>query len=298
MMIHNTVRSTLKWLRTLPGNSLFNGFLAGFLCCAMLYSKLEGNYQNRLFRSLHQSVQAGLVSANSPDSVMVRCMHFSHYLLERRRNLFENTAVDRGLDPDFLHPVTVDLMTADGVCGSYSIVLANLLRTFGYKVRIAQMQVRGVFGGHIVVEADGGRGWVVLDPLYDLCFRRPGGHGLANFRDVQLDWASYSPQTPSGYNPSYRYENVRYTNWQKIPVLMPAAKQLLTLFLGSAAADTFCLRVMVLNVNECLFDVLLAISLLILLVKVFRHIRRRSPTRDAKRSGSTSDWSMPADKRA
>lgn len=296
-MKDSTVRSTRKWLKTVKSNPLFNGFLAGFLCCVMLYSKMEGNYQQQLFRSLHRGVQAGLVPADNPDSVMVKCMHFSHYLLERRRHLFENTELN-GLNPTLFHPVTVDLMTADGACGSYSIVLANLLKTFGYKIRIAQMQVSGVFGGHIVVEANGGQGWVVLDPFYDLCFLQPGGHGLASFRDVQLDWASYSAQAPSGYNPSYRYENVRYTNWQKIPILMPAAKQLLTLVLGRAAADTFCLRVLVLNVNECIFDVLFAISLLILLVKVFRYIRRRSLSRDAKRAGHPTDWSIPADKRA
>lgn len=296
-MIASTVRSTFKWLKTLQSNSLFKGFVAGFICCVMLYSKMEGNYQRQLFRSLHQGVQAGLVPANGPDSVMVKCMHFSHYLLERRGHLFENTEPD-GLNPTLLQPVTVDLMTAKGACGSYSIVLANLLKTFGYKVRIAQMQVRGVFGGHIVVETNAGRGWVVLDPFYDLCFRRPGGHGLASFRDVQLDWTSYSAQAPSGYNPAYRYENVRYTNWHKIPILMPAAKQLLTLVLGREAANTFCLRVLVLNVNECMFDVLFAITLLILLVKTFRHIRRRSLSRDAKRSGGPTGWSVPAGKRA
>jgi len=240
---------------------------------------MEGNYQKQLFSSLHRDVQAGLDPSDSRDSVMVRCMHFCHHLLEPRDRLFDNIELS-GFKPSLFHPVTVDLMTANGACGSYSIVLANLLKTFGFNVRIAQMKAGGVFGRHIIVEANDGRGWVVLDPYYDLYFRGPAGNNLASFRDVQANWAFYSAHTPSGYDPSYRYEDVRYTNWQKIPVLMPAFRQLLIFSRGRAFADTFCLRAWVLNVNECIFYILFTISLLILLAWVFRLIKRRSKAPD------------------
>lgn len=51
---------------------------------------------------------------------------------------------------------------------------------------------------------------------------------MANFEDLKDNWIYYIPQLPKGYNHACHYEDVRYTNWEKLPVIMPAIKELLS----------------------------------------------------------------------
>ena len=50
--------------------------------------------------------------------------------------------------------------------------------------------------------------------------------------DVKNNWSYYKNQLPPGYDMTYRYEDVRYSNWTKIPVILPAIKKILDLTLG------------------------------------------------------------------
>ncbi len=65
---------------------------------------------------------------------------------------------------------------------------------------------------------------MVLDPSYDLVFRKPDGN-FASFSDVNSNWNWYKNQPPKDYNTDYKYEEVRYTNWNKIPLIMPTLKR-------------------------------------------------------------------------
>ena len=63
----------------------------------------------------------------------------------------------------------------------------------------------------------------------------------------------YKPQLPAGYDMNYRYEDVRYSNWTKIPVVMPSIKKILDLTIGKTEADTISLRTYFLRkYNICL----------------------------------------------
>jgi hypothetical protein len=96
------------------------------------------------------------------------------------------------------------------------------MQTAGYEIRIAQMVCDGFPGCHVVVEAKLAHGWVVGDPLYDLTFRRPTDGRLASFAEVKADWNLYRLQAPNDYDPSYDYDGVRYTNWDRIPYVTRA----------------------------------------------------------------------------
>jgi hypothetical protein len=166
-------------------------------------------------------------------------------------------------------------------CGAYAGTLARLLRVHGYDVRIAQMlDAPGDAGEalHILVEVEIDGRWVVLDPSYGLAFRRPDG-ALASFADVQADWPSYAAQVPPGYDPRYRYAGVRYTNWGKVPVLLPAFREVLRLFLGDRV-DTLSVRVYLLDGARVAGVLALVASALVLsgqgLARILRR-RRASP---------------------
>ena len=120
-----------------------------------------------------------------------------------------------------------------------------------------------------------GQRWVVLDPTYDLCFIRPD-RTLASFADVHKDWGYYSRQVPYGYNPVYRYEDVRYFNWTKIPVLLPAIRSLISAMIGPQRTNEICVRAMFLNTFTVCLYVLLALYVPLLLITIRKVARRRS----------------------
>jgi hypothetical protein len=139
--------------------------------------------------------------------------------------------------------------------------------------RIAQMKVKGLYGGHILVEAKTAKGWIVLDGLYDQYFKKAGG-GLASFKDVQHNWNYFRDQVPVGYNQDYSYEGVRYTNWDKIPVVMPVIKGVLALAVGKEEANNFSLRTSFLRKFHLLFEITGVICLALLGLAVRNYLRR------------------------
>jgi hypothetical protein len=189
-------------------------------------------------------------------------MHECHDMMVSRSPVFQGKGLFEGFKSDILEPTSIDLMTARGACGSYSIVLARILQGFKIDVRIAQMKSRGVFAAHNIVEAKIRKTWIVLDPLYDLYFLTPS-HELASFKEIRDNWAYYEHQLPADYNNDYQYEDVRYTNWTKIPVVLPAVKKILDLIIGKQRADTISIRTYFLRKYDLCFDLFLVLFFIV-----------------------------------
>ena len=135
------------------------------------------------------------------------------------------------------------------------------------------MKVNGLYGGHILVEAKTAKGWAVLDGSYDLFFRKPDGN-LASFADVGKNWDYYKNQVPAGYDNNYRYEGVRYTNWEKIPVLMHLVKNILYLFIGKERTDGLSFRSLFLRKFHVLFLIVGVLYLLLVFTVIRKYIRK------------------------
>jgi hypothetical protein len=135
----------------------------------------------------------------------------------------------------------LDLLDVRGACGSASMVLARTLETMNFHTRIGQMYASGNFGGHIIIEVWSNGRWRVLDPLFNQAFIKPDGT-LASFKDVQNNFSFYSKQIQPNTPKEYQYKDVRYTNWEKIPILSPIAKKLLNFVYGEQRANEICLR--------------------------------------------------------
>jgi hypothetical protein len=255
-------RYPFRLIRQAFRNLYFLMFLNGFLIASLFYFKMESTYENGLFASLKSSIDGQIDSDDTPDSVAVKAMSTCYFLMVPRASAFHG---DLGPEASFFHSTAVDLMTTRGACGSYSQVLARTLASYHYPVRIAQMKAQGIFGAHNIVEAQIGPRWVVLDPTYNLFFVRPDAR-LASFADVRKDWTYYSKQVPAGYNPAYHYEDVRYTNWTKIPILSPALKAVVSLVIGPERADSFSMRTFFMNTYAVYLYVLLALYIPLFLV--------------------------------
>jgi hypothetical protein len=260
-------------IRRVLGNLYFLTFLNGFLLASLFYFKMEANYEKELFQAIRSNINSKLKSHDSEDSVVVKVMHSCHDLLVNRGNVFGGKQF-QGLESGLLEPTSMDLMTAKGACGSYSMVLARVLQGYNYPVRIAQMKSNGVFAAHNIVEVRTGHGWVALDPLFDVYFINPSGE-LASFEDVKSNWNFYKDQLPSNYDRHYRYEDVRYSNWTKIPILMPAIKKMLDLTIGKKQADGISLRTYFLRKYTLCFDVVLVIFLFTLSYTIIKLIKAK-----------------------
>lgn len=246
-------------------------FLHGLMLGLLTWMYVESNYETELFRSLAAHVQQ--TSANTQDSLTITSLHLTHQLEKNRSVLFGSSKVN-SVKAQVLKPLSVDLMIAQEACGGFSYVLGRLLQELGTDIRFAQMKVNGMYGGHILIEARLSHGWVVLDPLYDLYFARPDGK-LASFSDVQHNWSYYSQQLPAGYDMAYRYDGVRYTNWDKIPVVMPAVKNVLSWNMGKEAAENYSIRNFFLRKFDLIFYGMLAFYALLLGVTARRIFQSR-----------------------
>jgi hypothetical protein len=128
------------------------------------------------------------------------------------------------------------------------------------------MKANGIYAAHNIVEVKTKKGWVVLDALYNVYFTKPGGAGLASFTDVKNNWDYYRNQLPSNYDLHYKYEDVRYSNWEKIPILLPGIKKILDLVMGKEKADAVSIRTYFLKKYDVYFYLILIIYIPILII--------------------------------
>ncbi|HVU58700.1 MAG TPA: transglutaminase domain-containing protein [Puia sp.] len=266
-------KAPLQFLKNLFGNLYFLMFLNGFLLASLFYFKMEATYERGLFTSIKNNIDSRLDGNDTQDSIVVKAMATCHDLMSNRAPVFEGTRI-LGPSADFFHGTSVDLMTTQGACGSYSQVMAMILKTYNYPVRIAQMKANGAWAAHNIVEVKTGHGWVVLDPTFNAHWVRPDGQ-LASFDDVHKDWNYYSRQVPAGYDMQYHFEDVRYSNWSKIPVVMPAIKGILNLIIGKAKADAISMRTWFLQIYSIYFYVFLFLYIPVFLFTVRRLIQTK-----------------------
>ncbi len=253
------------------GNKWLLVFVTGIIFSSAFHFKIESSYEDAIFAAIVDKIKADVKHSPCIDSFFIHAMKMTHTLEKNRSATFNGRALT-GIKANLFSPATVDLMTGNGACGSYSTVLARILKAGGFQVRIAQMYVNGIPASHMVVEAKKRSNWVVLDPTLQQYFKNPDGV-LASFSDVQNNWDYFKVQTRSDYMPAYTYENVRYTNWDKYPILGAFAKGTIAVFAGKKAAAEFSVRSYLLRKYNLLFwtsVAALSVCTLLLAIRFYR----------------------------
>ena len=233
------------------------------------------------------SPSGSLFPASIEDSLLVKSVFLVNQLCERRIAVFGHQPV-KGIRAEYIQPASVDLTTGQGACGSYAYVLGRLLQEMNFDVRLPQMTVNNQKSGHILVEAKTSYGWVVLDATFNTVFKKQDGR-LASFADVQSNWTYYKQQVPENYNMAYRYEGVRYTNWDKIPLVMPLIKNIMYWTMGKEKTDGYSLRKLGLKKFNLLFNITLAAYLLVTLFSINICIKTRRKAALAGAKGLSRD---------
>lgn len=228
---------------------------------------MHADYEDYVFDRI---VETATDATMSSSEVVDTLLHTTHQMVASRRAF-----VGDHRPPSLRRAMlSSDMQLQEvGACGTQVHVLARLLQRARYDVRIAQMRCGDILACHIVVEVLLDGRWVVLDPLYDLAFEREDGL-LASFAEVSADWNLYKSQVPSGYDPRYSYEGVRYANWSKIPVILPLARDVLAVVMQSDV-ETVSIRPLVLNAHRVLSVFLLGAYCLVLVGTVVAIRRRR-----------------------
>lgn len=260
----------LSWRRT---GLQIRIFFLGLLTCVLFWFGTESTYEKEIFDNISAKInrqQPG--SQRRKDSFALAALHMTYYLQERRNKVFDSV-VFTSVKYQYFRPVTVDLMTGDGACGSFSMVLARILKANNMHVRLGQMVVHGIPSGHIFVEAETENGWIVLDPLYDLVYHRPDGR-FASYDDLHQNWDYYKQQVPLHYNLQYRYESVHYTNWNKLGFVSRLLHWTLLKIYGEAKTEKISLRPYLLRIYHKLFWLTL-FAWLLLLLTTWRWYRKK-----------------------
>lgn len=264
------IKKILRPLTSIP--VLF--FLNGVFAVSIFYFRIEDVFERNVFNTLSQTIiEKNPIAATNQDTFFVKAMELSNQMQERRLPIFGKHKTD-GLKMKLFHSAADDLLTGEGSCGSASTILARILKANNYKVRLPQMLVDGIYGGHIVTEVKKGEGWIVLDALYKVYFKRPDGK-LASFKEVSANWNYYKLQVPANYPSNYDYDDARYTNWEKFPVLGKFAKKTIALFKGTQYANEFSMRSYLLRNYHALFWASIIIYFPIFLLTIKRLLERK-----------------------
>lgn len=251
-------------------NFLF--LLDGLLVATNFFFASESKYESQLFTAISNKIKDSLPANYSKEAFALKATETTFHLEENRYTVFGAKKIE-GIKANYFHPATVDLMTGNGACASYAAVLARILKANGMLVRIGQMKVNGLYGGHMFVETKTESGWVVLDPMFNQSFRKKDG-SLAGFKDLQQNWDFYKNQVPLNYKLEYSYRDVRYANWNKIPIITPAIKSTLNFFIGKEKADLISIRPYLLRIYNKLAW-LTSFVLIVSLVQTARIYKRR-----------------------
>ena len=246
------------------------GAVHGFLIALLLILALLSAHEDELYDQIVAAVVTNQMNDTQAAQALVAT---THKLLQVNHAIIAGTK-SQSFRQRYVNSSDVQLASPKGNCGSYTHVLARLLQRAGFRVRIAQMDCSNSEKScHIIAEALIDQRYVVLDGMYDHTFSKSDGT-LATFNEVSQNWSRYRPQLPDDYPEYFDYHQVRYTNWQKIPILMPAIKKLLDWTMGRDAQE-ISLRPYLLNLYKVYFLLLCGLYLMLTLLYIWKVARRR-----------------------
>ncbi len=252
--------------------------LQGVALTLVAIFSVSAHFEDRLITQIVENVAGDAVSDQQK---AIALLDATHAMLRPRLEIFGGESYI-GIRDTLFRSTDIHLLDSKGVCGSHAHVLGRLLQRAGMPIRMAQMKCGEHWGCHILLEARVDGRFVVLDPLYNLAFMKADG-SLASFDEVSRNWPHFALQVPGDYPLYFAYEDVRYTNWNKIPVIMPAIRNILQAFIGD---DVRFISIRPLFLNVYRFYAVVALILYMVLV-VTTVILLRSGRK--RRSTATAD---------
>jgi hypothetical protein len=245
-----------------------------FFFSSTLFLYLPQRYEKKVLESyVEYATKEIAFDKNNQEKLALHVMNKMYYAM----NECGTKSIDlkfNWLEVALTSPTMVFGMSKDGACGGYSLVLAQVLQKLGFEIRPLQMKVGNKFGGHIVLEVKINEKWCVVDPLYNLSFKNSLNQ-LASAKDLKQNWNFYKTQLPTGYNSTYKYDDFRYSNWERFSYFGSFIKNTISLFCGKEKAETFSFRSKFLNPRTLLFKLSLTCLVLSSLFIIYRNVFKK-----------------------
>jgi len=213
------------------------GAAIGAFCVVLAALHLMADYEDALF----DQIVASVVQPQWPETQKIAVLTAeTHALLKDRAKFFVNHGYV-GPSTSWLTSADVHLLDGRGVCRSHASVLGRLLDRAGIQFRIVRIYfpAKGTWACHLGIEARAEGKWRAIEPFDNIVFP-------VDYLELSRHWADYKALAPSGYDPHLYQAEIRYTNWRRIPVIMPVIKKILDRT-APKFASTFSLRRYLLN---------------------------------------------------
>ena len=216
-------------------------FLMGFFLSISILFKFNSDYNDSLFNGIGNYIKEESKKNNeSREREIIRALNVVYNELSNNSIIFLKNKIT-GFKATHMRSTELELLDVSGGCGSFSLVLGRVFIAMNYPIRFVQMKVDGKFGGHILLEIWTNNNWIVLDPAFNQYFLKSDST-LASFDDVKNNFNYYKNQLANNYPPSYRYEDARYTNWEKLPIIGPTFKKVLGFIYGEEKTNKLSVR--------------------------------------------------------
>ena len=246
------------------------------LAVFLIFVLIEWQHENNLYRNIGRMAQKQ-ASSKTDTAVVQEAMISLNASMQARSAIFEGHET-LSWKQSLFNSADIHLMYGSGACGGYSMVLARTLQMLGYEVRIGQLKaIKGGWGAHIIIEYYSktlGK-WVMIDPLFTWIPRTKGGN-MASIKYVAKHWPDFEAQMPEDFKNQYRYNDVRYTNWDKYGGILKPYYHLAKLFMGKPYADTICLRMYRLSTLPLLVWTAVGGYFSFFILAYFKYLRRRN----------------------
>ena len=245
------------------------------LAVFLVFILIEWQHENNLYRNIGRMAQIH-ASSKADTAVVQEAMTSINATMQTRSAIFQGKE-QLSWKQSVFQSADIHLMYGSGACGGYSMVLARTLQALGYNVRIGQLKaIKGGWGAHIIIEYYSNllHKWVMIDPLFQFIPRTKGGN-MASIQYLAKHWSDFEAQMPEDFKNQYRYNDVRYTNWDKFGGIAKPYYGLAKLFMGKAYADTICLRMYGLSTFPLLFWSIEGAYLSLFVFGFFRYRRKR-----------------------
>ena len=225
---------------------------------AIFYLAVEFQHENNTYYNIINSAER-YVSNNSDTSKIQSVVLHVYEMMRDRHKIFRNKE-QLSWKQRFFKSVDADLMYGAGSCGGYSKVLTRSLELTGYPVRIGQLKVQGKYGGHILMEVFSKEfnQWILVDPLFGVMVKDNLGNPLS-YTEAEAQWEAIKNIFPLKYQIAYRYQGIRYTNWDKYGWASRLAKSLLTPVIGADKIDHFSIRPLLLSTYKVYLELMMSL---------------------------------------
>ncbi len=175
---------------------------------------MDWSFEEEILDALARHVKA-TCSQQDPEDLIICAMNTAAFVEERNSEVL-GKANFNSLKVKLMSSSFVAYNYNGGACGGYTLFLARLLKKIGFKEKVVQLKVNGIWGGHMALGIEKQNKLLLIDPFFNYAFKDSTGH-LCDINEIAKNWHTFhSNHLPQGYDKKFNYQSGwRFTNWDK-----------------------------------------------------------------------------------